>query len=689
MMLESVVYPYLLCSLIGGLGSLAPSRAWRLIRASWATYAFLWIIAFAGILALGSAIPASPPPIEIIGGAKAATVSIVDLLIPRNIITALVQNYVPAIVIFAVAFGFAIQPIADKTSFLSVIEVVRRGSLAIWGWIVYLAPIGVFALFASTAGSMAPDVAEKLSVYLGLFLVGTAILAFWVLPVALSALVPARARELLVELRPALVLAMVTTLSVVALPFIEKAATRLLARSDVEGEEASDVIRATASLAYVFVQLGNYFIGLFVLYYAFLSKVRLTPAQHVLLPLMTLLSGIGSPSTTIEAVNFLSSWLGLPTGAVSLYIESMAITRYGQVALSVMAFGFATIAISSVYFGVARWRPRRMVTALALGVAAFLVVVGGVRGASDSLFPAAQSRTVYHRTLDPALVRDVQVTMHATLPGSLLPVDGPPTLDGIRQRGVLRVGYGRDIVPFTYINASGALVGFDISYAYELARDLHVRLDLYPVDWTTVVDDLRRHLFDIVMAGAYLTDDRLQRLEATDPYFVSPLGFITRSGKVNGFLSYEAMKARTDLRLGVFRDPVLRPMLTYLFPNARLTTLDSYDELPTHPEIEAAVWSLEQARAWASRHSGFTAVEPADIGAPLVFGYLLPPQSVDVTRFMNLWLSLHAQNGFRDAQVAYWIKEVVPAGREPRWNVIDNLVLPALRRAPGASPTPR
>ena len=49
MLLESVVYPYILSSLIVGLGSLAPARTRALIRASWMLYLFLWILVFAVI----------------------------------------------------------------------------------------------------------------------------------------------------------------------------------------------------------------------------------------------------------------------------------------------------------------------------------------------------------------------------------------------------------------------------------------------------------------------------------------------------------------------------------------------------------------------------------------------------------------------------------------------------------------
>src|SRR5215472_13766378 len=43
MMLLSVVYPYILSSLIVGLGSLVAGRARRLLHASWRIYLLLWV----------------------------------------------------------------------------------------------------------------------------------------------------------------------------------------------------------------------------------------------------------------------------------------------------------------------------------------------------------------------------------------------------------------------------------------------------------------------------------------------------------------------------------------------------------------------------------------------------------------------------------------------------------------------
>ena len=65
MMLLSVVYPYILSSLIVGLGSLAVGRARRLLQASWGVYVFLWVTVFAAIFVLTQAIPPPAPPAEV------------------------------------------------------------------------------------------------------------------------------------------------------------------------------------------------------------------------------------------------------------------------------------------------------------------------------------------------------------------------------------------------------------------------------------------------------------------------------------------------------------------------------------------------------------------------------------------------------------------------------------------------
>ena len=164
-MLEIAVFPYLFCSLFVGLGGLARDRAWRLLTASWTVYLLLWGLTFLSIFLLGAVIPPAPPPAVLLPGSEGGLSEILELLIPSNIVLALDLNFVPAIVVFAALYATAIQSLPEKATLLASMEVLRRASVTIWNWIVYFAPFGVFALFASTAGTAAAEMARSIATY--------------------------------------------------------------------------------------------------------------------------------------------------------------------------------------------------------------------------------------------------------------------------------------------------------------------------------------------------------------------------------------------------------------------------------------------------------------------------------------------------------------------------------------------
>ena len=202
-------------------------------------------------------------------------------------------------------------------------EAIQVASVTLWGWIVRFAPVGVFALFAVAAGTIEPSRLSGLLLYVALFLIGTLLLAFVVLPLVMASLVPTGYREIVKELRPALVIAVVTTLSVVALPFVQRAAERIAdAAGCPDSEERSNVIKAVLALSYVLAQLGNYFLYLLMLYAAYEYKEPLSATEQLLLPVWSLLSGMGSPTAIVDGVVFIGRWLHLPAELTDLFLET-------------------------------------------------------------------------------------------------------------------------------------------------------------------------------------------------------------------------------------------------------------------------------------------------------------------------------------------------------------------------------
>ena len=115
-------------------------------------------------------------------------------------------------------------------------------------------------------------------------------------------------------------------------------------------------------------------------------------------------------------------------------------------------------------------------------------------------------------------------------------------------------------------------------------------------------------------------------------------------------------------------------MARALLPQAQIVIVPDYDALLRDESIDAALWTLEQARAWAAANPGFSAVVPTDFGAPLLIAYLMPPNSGQFANFLNQWLDLQRANGFEQQMKDYWLEGKPRTDRQPRWSIIRNVL---------------
>jgi len=633
-------------------------------------------VTFACLIAPAQAIPPVQPAVIDHTARESQSVSkLLGLLVPTDLFTALSQNYVPAVVIFCIFYGVALQTLKDKTPLLGMLDTIRLASLRFWNWIVRLAPIGVFALFAVTAGTTGTADLVNMSFYLVLFLLGTGVLTFWVLPALISALAPIGHREVIVELRSALAIAALTTLSVAALPFVVEATRKLADRCETADPERDDIIRTNLSVAYPLGQLGNFFVYLFLIFATYYYKVALDGRDQALLPLMTLLSGFGSPTSAVNAVEFLASWLALPGGTRELYVELQTLTRYCQVIVSVMAFAFLSVLVTLAYYDKLKLRLPRLVAALAFPALAFVVIAWA--GQSVQGYFATPGAARYGTlTLDPAETRGVKATVERTAKAD--PTDPPAatgmTVERIQASGVLRVGYNAAAMPFAYFNDAGNLVGYDVAFAYDLARSLNVCLVFTPFAWPDLERDLRAGRFDIAMAGIYASTQRLSALSASMSYYQSPVALLVPTARAQQFSSLDKILAMRELRLVMSVDAVLHPLWQHLFPDAEITMMPDYQTPPDFSKVDAAVWTLARAAAFARSHPGITAVVPQGLSNPFLLSYLMPPGSEAMVHFVNYWLELRRADGLRAREVDYWILGRPRAAAAPRWSIMHNVL---------------
>jgi proton glutamate symport protein len=371
-------------------------------------------------------------------------------------------------------------------------------------------------------------------------------------------------------------------------------------------------------------------------------------------------------------VTFLAQWLGLPDQTTSLYVSLMTLTRYGQVIASVAGFAFLSFGVVLAYYGKVHLRLSGLLLCLAFTVFAL----------ASSVFIARRfDAWVLNRSTNPYLAFALDPTVTAGVPVSFGTLESAERLTGgvdvlgrIQRDGELRVGFNEGIIPFSYRNAAGELVGYDIAFAYQLARDLNVRLRFIPFAWTHLAQSLSEARFDIAMAGIYVTEDRLVAFNVSTPYFQSPLALFMPRERTEGFTTRAKILERAGLKIGVFNDPVLIPRLKRTFPNAEIVVVPGYERLPDFSKIDAAIWTLVQAESLAAAHPSLIAVVPKDAGNPYLLAYLMPPGADEFENFVNYWLNLKRADGFEGRQRAYWIDRIPPENGKPRWSILSNVL---------------
>ena len=104
-------------------------------------------------------------------------------------------------------------------------------------------------------------------------------------------------------------------------------------------------------------------------------------------------------------------------------------------------------------------------------------------------------------------------------------------LEDARRRGRLLAGVKTDFPPFGYIDASGAIQGFDADLARVLGRALFAGepgVELVPVTSGGRIPFLYSGFIDVIVATMTITEDRQRVLEFSIPYFTSGSLLLTR-----------------------------------------------------------------------------------------------------------------------------------------------------------------
>ncbi|WP_179393907.1 transporter substrate-binding domain-containing protein [Lacticaseibacillus absianus] len=102
------------------------------------------------------------------------------------------------------------------------------------------------------------------------------------------------------------------------------------------------------------------------------------------------------------------------------------------------------------------------------------------------------------------------------------------TVAQIKKAGEIKIAVFGDLQPYGWIDQSGKRVGYDLTLARKLAKDLGVKAKFVQVNADGRVDALKAGKVDLVLANFTVTPDRKEVVDFAKPYMQVSVGVVSK-----------------------------------------------------------------------------------------------------------------------------------------------------------------
>lgn len=673
-LLQMTVLPYILVSLVSAVGALRRNQAQALARYGALVIAMLWGVTLVLIAIASLSFPEwqsasyfSPSMLE-----PAQHFDFIASFLPSNIFHALGAGTIPAVVVFALLLGVALLRLSSKDEFLKVVNSLQEAIGEMASLVMKTAPVGVFAIAGSAAGTLDLDALKGLYVYLVTLTLLSLVLTFWVFPMLVKTLTKFRYSEVLDASKDALITAFATGNLFIVLPIIAENTRKLFLRSYETHSPQSNLVEVVVPAAFSLPVAGKLMALLFVLFAGWFSGEPIALVDYPELLLTGVVNLFGS---SIAAVPSLLQAHKIPAEVFELFLitENIISNRLGAM-VSVMFVVVLAILVAAGVDRKWRWHTFAVVRFAVVG----LVLVTAMSYSLRYLYKAVGSEyTAYDEfikrelLLPPAPSRNLM-----EVPNHRPSEPAGNSLERIANRGLLRVGYYRDWLPYAFHNQQGQLVGLDIELWHQLARDLGVRVEFVRVYRRDVKRLLDAHYLDMA-AGVAMTASAIANYTLAPPHFNENLALLVRKDKRAQLREWQAIGSSQRLHLGVPNAYYLTGSLRSALPHWQVQEIASPRSFVRgeKPELDAIIFGAAGASAWTLLYPEYGVVVPQPALPPVPMAMPVASNDLAFVLFMRQWLDIRRNDGTIEKLTDYWIRGQRPEGHRHRWNLWDDWVM--------------
>jgi L-cystine transport system substrate-binding protein len=116
-------------------------------------------------------------------------------------------------------------------------------------------------------------------------------------------------------------------------------------------------------------------------------------------------------------------------------------------------------------------------------------------------------------------------------------------LQKIKDAGEIKIGLEGTYPPFSFVDDSGKLTGFEVEFSEALAKELGVKVKLQTTPWAGILAALESKRLDAVVNQVTISEERKKKYDFSEPYTVSGIQALVLTKKAAGL----KIKSAADL----------------------------------------------------------------------------------------------------------------------------------------------
>ena len=101
-----------------------------------------------------------------------------------------------------------------------------------------------------------------------------------------------------------------------------------------------------------------------------------------------------------------------------------------------------------------------------------------------------------------------------------------PAIPSSATNGVLRLGTSSVTEPFSFVDGTGGIVGFDIELASHVAKKLGKKLEIVNMEFGALIPALISGKVDMIAACITITDERAKKVLFSNPYYTGGIAAV-------------------------------------------------------------------------------------------------------------------------------------------------------------------